>query len=133
MANNFIKYKGYNVGKSLFEKNQETLIQNIIEKSKKNNCNLILPEDVIVAKNHESVGQLKRLDKINDNDLILDIGEKSIQKIYKIIDKSKTVLWNGPAGYFELKEFSIGSNRIAKKIYENTKNKSLRSIAENKK
>ena len=52
-----------------------------------------------------------------------------IENISKIIDRSKTVLWNGPAGYFELKEFSIGSNKIAKKITENTKNKSLISIA----
>ena len=69
------------------------------------------------------------LDKIDDSDLILDIGEKTINKISEIIDKSKTILWNGPAGYFEIEEFSLGSNKIAKKITENTKNKSLTSIA----
>ena len=52
-----------------------------------------------------------------------------INKIYNIIDESKTILWNGPAGYFELEKFSIGSNKIAKKITENTKSKSLTSIA----
>ena len=129
MANNFIKYQGYNIGKSLFEKNQENLLKQITEKCKTNNCNLILPEDVIVAKDLKSKGQQKTLDKINDNDLILDIGEKTVEKISKMIDKSKTILWNGPAGYFESKEFSSGSNRIAKKITENTKNKSLVSIA----
>ena len=75
MANNFIKYKGYNIGKSLFEKNQEKLLKIITEKCKTNNCNLVLPEDVIVAKNYESKGLLKTLDKIADTDLILDIGE----------------------------------------------------------
>jgi len=129
MANNFIKYKGYNIGKSLFEKNQENLLKDITEKCKTNNCNLILPEDVIVAKDNKSKGQLKTLDKINDSDLILDIGEKTANKISEIIDKSKTILWNGPAGYFEVKEFSSGSNKIAKKISENTKNKSIISIA----
>ena len=130
MANNFIKYKGYNIGKSLFEKNQENLLKDIIKKCKKNNCNLVLPEDVIVAKNHKSEAKLKTLNKIDDTDLILDIGEKNtINKIYKIIDESKTILWNGPAGYFEIEEFSLGSNKIAKKITENTKNKSLISIA----
>jgi len=129
MANNFIKYKGYNIGKSLFEENQENLLENIIEKCKTNKCNLILPEDVIVAKDSKSKGQLKTLDKIDDSDLILDIGEKTTNKISEIIDKSKTVLWNGPAGYFEIEEFSLGSNKIAKKITENTKNKSLVSIA----
>ncbi len=129
MANTFLKYKGYNIGQSIFEKNQENLIENIIQQSKKNNCNLILPEDVITSKNHNSKGVLKNLDQISDNNLILDIGEKTLQNIFKVIDKSKTVLWNGPAGYFEIDEFSIGSKKIANKISNNTKTKSLISIA----
>ncbi len=129
MANIFLKYNGYNIGQSIFEKNQESLIENIIQKSKKNNCNLILPEDVITSRNHNSKGILKNLDQINDNDLILDIGKKTLQNIFKVIDKSKTVLWNGPAGYFEIDEFSIGSKKIANKISDNTKAKSLISIA----
>jgi phosphoglycerate kinase len=129
LANTFIKYKGYNIGQSMFEKNQENFIENIIQESKKNNCNLILPEDVIISKNYNSKGDLKSLDQINDDDLILDIGEKTIQNIFEIIDKSKTILWNGPAGYFEVDEFSIGSKKIANKISKNTKSKSLISIA----
>ncbi len=129
MANNFIKYKGHNIGKSLFEKNKENLLKDIIKKCEKNNCKLIIPEDVIVAKSHGSNAQLKSLNKIEDTDLILDIGENTINKIYNIIDESKTILWNGPAGYFELEKFSIGSNKIAKKITENTESKSLTSIA----
>jgi len=129
MANTFLRYKGYNIGQSIFEKNQENLIENIIQGSKKNNCNLVLPEDVMVSKKYNSKGDLKSLDQINDDDLILDIGEKTIQNIFKIIDESKTVLWNGPAGYFEVDEFSIGSKKIANKISENTKSKSLVSIA----
>ena len=129
MANNFIKYRGYNIGKSIFEQNQENLLKNITEKCKTNNCNLVLPEDVVVAKDNKSKGQLKTLDKIDDTDLILDIGQKTVNKISEIIDKSKTILWNGPAGYFEVDEFSSGSNKIAKKITENTKKKSLISIA----
>ncbi len=129
MANNFIKQKGYKIGKSLFEENQENLLKNIMSECKLNNCNLILPSDVVVSKNYNSKGQIKSLDKIEENDLILDIGKKTIENIYKIIDSSKTVLWNGPAGYFESKEFSTGSNEIAKKITENTKKKSLVSVA----
>ena len=129
MANNFIKHKGYNIGKSLFEKNQENLLEEITQECKANNCNLFLPEDVVVAKDYKSKGQIKTLDKVGDADLILDIGKKTIKKISEIIDKSKTILWNGPAGYFEVKEFSLGSHEIAKKITENTKNKSLVSIA----
>jgi len=129
MANNFIKYRGYSIGKSIFEKNQENLLKDIAEKCKTNNCNLVLPEDVIVAKDYDSEAKLKPLNKIEDTDLILDIGENTIKKIYSIIDKSKTILWNGPAGYFEVDEFSAGSKKIAKKISENTKNKSIISIA----
>jgi len=129
MANTFIKHKGYNIGQSIFEKNQENFIENIIQESKKNNCNLTLPEDVIASKDHNSKGVLKSLDQINDNDLILDIGEKTLQNIFKVIDESKTILWNGPAGYFEIDEFSVGSKKIANKISKNTKTKSLVSIA----
>jgi len=129
MANTFLKYKGYNIGLSIFEKNQDNLIENIIQESKKNNCNLVLPEDVITSKDYNSKGALKNLDQINDNDLILDIGEKTLENIIKVIDNSKTILWNGPAGYFEIDEFSAGSKKIAEKISENTKTKSLISIA----
>ena len=129
MANTFIKHKGYNIGQSIFEKNQENFIEDTIEESKKNNCNLVLPEDVMVSKNHNSKGVLKSLNQINDDDLILDIGEKTLQHIFNVIDESKTVLWNGPAGYFEVDEFSVGSKKIANKISENTKTKSLVSIA----
>jgi len=129
MANNFIKYKGYNIGKSLFEKDQENLLKDIIKKCEINNCKLIIPEDVVVAKNYESEAKLKSLNKIENSDLILDIGDNTVKKIYNIIDKSNTILWNGPAGYFEFEKFSMGSNKIAKKITENTKNKSLTSIA----
>ena len=129
MANNFIKYKGYNIGKSIFEKNQDTLLNNLFKQCEMNNCKLVLPEDVIVAKNINSKGQLKTLNEINGTDLILDIGKKTVEKICKIIEESKTILWNGPVGYFEVEEFSTGSNKIAKKITENTKNKSLISVA----
>jgi phosphoglycerate kinase len=129
LANIFLKYNGHNIGQSIFEKNQENLVENIIKESKKNNCNLVLPEDIITSKDHNSKGIPKSLNQINNNDLILDIGEKTLQNIFKVIDKSKTVLWNGPAGYFEIDEFSIGSKKIANKISKNTKTKSLISIA----
>ena len=83
----------------------------------------------IVSKDYDSKGKVKGLDEIDDSDIILDIGNKTIETISKIIDNSKTVLWNGPAGYIEIEEFSQGSNKIAKKITENSKNKSLISIA----
>ena len=65
---------------------------------------------------------------IEDNDIILDIGPNTISKIENKINQSNTILWNGPAGYFENENFINGTMSIAKKISENTKNKSLISI-----
>jgi phosphoglycerate kinase len=63
-----------------------------------------------------------------DDDIILDIGPKTIKTIEDTIDQSNTVMWNGPAGYFENKKFANGTNSIAKKISENTLKKSLISV-----
>ena len=57
----------------------------------------------MVGKNVHDSSKVKKLDEIEDNDLILDIGPKTVQKVKEIIKTSKTVLWNGPAGYFEIK------------------------------
>ena len=129
MANNFIKYKGFKIGNSFFEENQDNLVKSILKQWEINNCNIVIPKDVIVSKNYNAKGRLKNVNEIDDTDIILDIGEKTFETIAKSIDDSKTVLWNGPAGYFEVKEFSFGSKKIAKKISENTKNRSLISIA----
>ena len=66
---------------------------------------------------------------MNNDDFILDIGPKTINKIKGIIENSKTILWNGPAGYFENPSFALGSYEIAKKIVDHNKNGSIYSIA----
>ena len=128
MANNFLAYKGIKVGRSLVEKNSEKIIDEIYNAAKKNNCNILIPEDCNVSTNYEGSSKPKKQDAIDDNDIILDIGSETIKKIENIIDQSNTVLWNGPAGYFENKNFSIGTIAIEKKISMNTVNKSLISI-----
>ena len=65
---------------------------------------------------------------IDKDDIILDIGPRTISIIEKIIDNSNTVMWNGPAGYFENKKFALGTNAIAQRVSRNTKNKSLISV-----
>ena len=67
----------------------------------------------------------KNLDQIEQNEIILDIGSDTIKKINLIINKSKTVLWNGPAGYFENKNFLNGTMSIAEAISENTVKKNF--------
>ena len=128
MANNFFIHKGFKIGKSIVEKNTEEVIRKIYEDSKKYNCRIIIPEDCNVSKNFDGLSTTRDLDGISDDEIILDIGPKSIKKIENIIDKSNTILWNGPAGYFENKNFSEGTSAIAKKISNNTINKSLISI-----
>tara|TARA_B100000401_G_scaffold431205_1_gene366950 strand:+ start:791 stop:1981 length:1191 start_codon:yes stop_codon:yes gene_type:complete len=128
MANNFLSYEGLNVGKSLTEKDTKSIIDRIYNQAKKNNCKIVIPEDCGVAKNFEGTSTFKDQKYIDENEIILDIGPKTIKKIEKIIDDSKTVLWNGPAGYFENDNFSNGTNAIANKISQNTINKSLISV-----
>ena len=128
MANNFIEYFGNNIGNSIKENNCKKTVEEIISFSKEKNCNLIYPEDVIVSKDLNGLSQNKKLDQINSDEMILDIGPKTIKKILNIIDKSKTILWNGPAGYFENPDFANGSIEIAKKIVEKNKASKIFSV-----
>ena len=128
MANNFLKFKGVNVGASLVEENSENIIKNINALAEKNKCNIVIPIDCNTSLNVDGKSVNKSFQDINSKDMILDIGKKTIDLINKIIDNSNTVFWNGPAGYYENKNFSTGSISIAKKIAENTKSKSLISI-----
>ena len=83
----------------------------------------------MVGKNINDKSQVKKLSDITDDDLILDIGPKTINKIKNIIQSSKTVLWNGPAGFFENPNFANGSHEIAKAIIKNNDNNSIYSVA----
>ena len=129
MANNFIKYNNFKIGKSLFEPHKEKIIKEIISTAHENNCKLIIPEDVIVSANENIAGKNKSLSEIESNDIIFDIGANTIKNIGKIINSSKTLLWNGPLGFFERDFFASGSNEIAKLIKINTQKKLLISIA----
>ena len=128
MANNFLVYDGFNIGKSLIEKNSNNIIKQIYLNVKNLSCEIIIPKDFNVSESFESEGNIKKIGNIYDNEIILDIGPETIGKIEDVIDASSTVLWNGPAGYFENENFSKGTLAIAKKISENTLNKSLISI-----
>ena len=128
MANNIIKFKGHEIGKSLCEKNCDEIIEEIFTLGKENNCNILIPEDVSVGKNFEDSSQNKDVNKIAKDDLILDIGSKTIRKIINLIKNSKTILWNGPAGYFENDNFATGSFELAKEISAQTKSGNIFSV-----
>ena len=129
MANNVLCYKGKLIGKSIKEDNCDSIIEDIFKIAKTNTCSITYPEDVMVGKSMEDKAQAKELNQITDDDFILDIGPKTVKKIKDIIESSKTVLWNGPAGYFENPSFANGSYEIANKIIEKNKKKLIYSIA----
>ena len=128
MANNFLRYNGLEVGKSLIEEKSQKIVKKIYKEAENYSCKIIIPEDYSVSKSFEGLPTLKNKNELSKDDIILDIGTKTIKTIEDIIDKSNTVLWNGPAGFFENKNFAYGTNCIAKKISKNTVDKSLMSV-----
>ena len=116
MANNILENNGHNIGKSLKEENCKQIIEEILLLGKKHGCNILLPVDVSVGKSLNDNYKIKNLTEVEDDDLILDIGPKTIKLICSLLENSKTVLWNGPLGYFENSNFAVGSIQIAKKI-----------------
>ena len=128
MANNILSYEGNRIGKSISEKNCESKIKEIFEISKNTLCEITYPEDVLTGKSADDDSQIKDLKDIADDDLILDVGPKTLKRIKNIIEKSKTVLWNGPAGYFENPNFAKGSIEIAKTIIKKNKDNSIYSV-----
>ena len=128
MANNFIEYFGHNIGRSIKEKNCDLIVEEIISLSKKQKCELIYPEDVLVSNDLNGPSKQKELNEILSDEMILDIGPKTIFKITNIINTSKTLLWNGPAGYFENPNFANGSIQIAKTIIKNNETNKIFSV-----
>ena len=131
MANNFLKYHGYNIQKSLHEENVDHLIGEILDFSSKNNCKLVLPIDAVTADKISNKADTKESDieNIKEQNMILDIGKKTLKLIKKEISKSKTVFWNGPLGVFETSPFDRGTVEIANFISNLTANNKIRSFA----
>jgi phosphoglycerate kinase len=129
MANNILKYKGHKIGRSIQENDCDEIIKEIFSLSNKENCRIIYPEDVVVSKSLNGSPEIKETNDVLEDELILDIGPKSIKNICSIIEESKTILWNGPAGYFENPNFAKGSFEIAKKIIEKNKDNNIYSVA----
>jgi phosphoglycerate kinase len=121
MMYTFLKAQGYNVGKSLLEEDKIDLAKGIIQKSKDKNINLYLPIDVVVAKEFKNDTEFYTVDSdsIPDDFMGLDIGEKTIEKFCEVISISKTIIWNGPLGVFEMDNFAKGTNSIAEFIANN--------------
>lgn len=110
-----VKAMGGKVGNSLVEDEYLETARNIVEKAKKNYVNLIIPTDTLVADRFSNDAQIQHfeVDQVPDNWMGLDIGIRSANRFAEVIEKSKTILWNGPIGVFEFENFSTGTLRVA--------------------
>ena len=124
MTFTFIKAQGGNVGNSLVEEDKMELALQILEKAKAENVQIHLPEDAIIADNFSADANTKtaKIDQIPEGWMGLDVGPGTTETFHETILKSKTILWNGPLGVFEMSPFSKGTVALGKSIAEATKN-----------
>ena len=115
LANTCFKALGKNIGKSLYEEAYVDLAKTIIEDKK-----ILLPSYVVVTKGRDSNSQEKHIDEVEDDDIIFDIGQSAIEDFSQYINSAKTIIWNGPMGYFEEERFAKGTAGIALKISESS-------------
>ena len=122
MAYTFTKAQGGNIGNSLLEEDKMPLALELIEKAKQKGVNLILPVDTVIADdfNNDANTQVVEKDQIPDAWMGLDIGPKTAELFAKTVEASKTVLWNGPMGVFEMPSFEKGTVAIAKAVVNAT-------------
>lgn len=124
MTYTFMKAQGGKIGKSICEEDKLDLANEIVKKAKENNVKLVLAEDSIAADDfkNDANTQIVASNNIPDGWEGLDIGPKTIVTFSEVIKNSKTILWNGPAGVFEMDNFAAGSKAVAEAIVEATKN-----------
>ncbi|MEK4033251.1 phosphoglycerate kinase [Methylocystis sp. IM3] len=131
MANTFLAAQGKAVGKSLCEHDLADTAREILEKAKAANCTVVLPVDATVAKKFEAhaPSHIVSVDHVAPDDMILDVGPKSVAHVESLIAKCKTLVWNGPFGAFELPPFDEGTNAVAQTAARLTVEGKLLSIA----
>jgi len=116
MAATFLKSQGYGVGSSAVENSQIEHVLNVVSKAKSVGVELVLPQDFLVAEKLESGAITKAvpMNQVPEGWIIADIGHKTVEVFSGVLDKCKTVFWNGPLGVFEIVEFAGGTRSLAK-------------------
>ena len=129
MAFTFLKAKGLNVGNSIVDEKMISVANEIIKKARRNRVKLVFPVDFIVSDSIDVPSKLETVsfDSIPTNMMGLDIGNETIKLYSKILSQSGTILWNGPMGVFEKKEFENGTKEIAISL-SNLKDKNITTI-----
>ena len=122
MTYTFIKAMGGNIGSSLCEEDKLDLARDLIKKAKEKGVQLLLPVDNVVADkfDNEAATRITPIDEVPEGWMGLDIGPETIQKFNEVIAASKTILWNGPMGVFEMENFQKGTRSIALAIADAT-------------
>lgn len=120
MIYTFLKAKGLEVGSSLLEEEKVELAASLLEKAKEKGVELVLPIDIVVAKEFKNDTEFKTvdIDKMPSDMMGLDVGEKSIALFAKEIKAAKTIIWNGPLGVFEMENFNKGTYDIARALVD---------------
>lgn len=131
MANTFLVAQGINVGKSLAERDMAVTAREIMGKAKSAGCKIILPADVVVAREFRAGAQTKIVanDACPADAMILDAGPKAVETIGAVFENSKTLIWNGPLGAFEITPFDAATNAAAARAAELTRAGALISVA----
>ena len=129
MGNAMLKYKGINIGKSVCDDGYRDLVGELLKKSVIHKCKIYYPYDVVVSEKLNGNGTIKELNEINDDEMILDIGPKTVTLIKNIINESNTLLWNGPAGYFENPNFANGTKKILEIIADKRAKNKIYAVA----
>ncbi|MDH6352473.1 MULTISPECIES: phosphoglycerate kinase [Brevibacillus] len=116
MANTFLKAQGYGIGASLCEDDKLDLARSLMEQAKERGVQLLMPVDVVVADRFAADAEKKvvAIDAIPEGWMALDIGPKTVEQYHSVIVESKTVVWNGPMGVFEMDAFAAGTIGVAK-------------------
>jgi phosphoglycerate kinase len=124
MTYTFIKVMGGRIGNSLCEDDRLEMAKEIIEKAREKGVNLIFPVDSVNADRFDPEANvyISAIDNVNDGWMGLDIGDESVELFGKVISNSKTILWNGPMGVFEMTKFDDGTKGIAQAVAEATDN-----------
>jgi phosphoglycerate kinase len=131
MANTFLAAQGKAVGKSLAEHDLADTARDILEKAKAQRCEVVLPVDAVVAQKFEALApsRVVPVDAVGADDMILDIGPKSVEHVISVLARVKTVVWNGPFGAFELEPFDNGTIEVAEAAAELTAAGKLVTVA----
>ena len=131
MANTFLAAEGKAIGKSLCEKDLLDTARKIVEEARSAKCEIVLPVDAVVARDFKAHAENRvvSVDQVGADEMILDIGPQTVARIEALLGATKTLVWNGPFGAFELQPFDAGTNAVARAAAALTVAGRLRTVA----